>query len=112
MTYFPKQCVVVPIDFSAESLAAVSVGRSLVDSPQHLHVIHILIDIAPLEAGEVWGVIDPQARIEQVEKLLRGAPGRGGPRHRQLRPGETRRVNCDPIPRPHRNYAAVDRLRC
>jgi len=71
MTYFPKQCVVVPVDFSPESLAAVEVGRKLVDSPQHLHVVHVLIDITPLEAGEVWGVIDPQARVEQVEKILR-----------------------------------------
>jgi len=71
MNYFPKKCVLVPVDFSTESLAAVEVGRKLVDSPQHLHVIHVLIDIAPLEAGEVWGVMDPQARIEQVEKLLK-----------------------------------------
>jgi len=71
MAYFPKRIVVVPVDFSTESLAAVEVGRQLVDSPQHLHVIHVLIDITPLEAGEVWGVVDPQARIEQVEKLLR-----------------------------------------
>ena len=71
MSYFPKKCVVVPVDFSPESLAAVEVGRALVDSPQHLHVVHVLIDITPLEAGEVWGVIDPQARVEQVEKILR-----------------------------------------
>ena len=71
MTYFPKNTVVVPIDFSADSLAAVEVGRQLVDAPEHLHVIHVLIDIAPLEAGEVWGVVDPQSRIEQIEKLLR-----------------------------------------
>jgi nucleotide-binding universal stress UspA family protein len=42
-----------------------------VDAPEHLHVIHVLIDITPLEAGEVWGVIDPQARIEQAQRLLR-----------------------------------------
>jgi nucleotide-binding universal stress UspA family protein len=71
MAYFPKQCVIVPIDFSAESMEALEVGRSLVDAPEHLHVIHVIIDIAPLEAGEVWGVIDPQARVEQVEKLLK-----------------------------------------
>jgi len=71
MSYFPKQSVVVPVDFSAESLDALAVGRTLVDAPQHLHVIHVLIDVTPLEAGEVWGVVDPQARIEQVEKLLR-----------------------------------------
>src|SRR4029079_1485850 len=70
MPYFPKQCVVVPIDFSAESLAALEVGRQLVTSPNQLHVIHVVIDITPLEAGEVWGVIDPQARVQQVEKVL------------------------------------------
>jgi nucleotide-binding universal stress UspA family protein len=71
MAYFPKKLVVVPVDFSQESLEAVEVGRQLVDAPEHLHVIHVLIDITPLEAGEVWGVIDPQARIEQAQRLLR-----------------------------------------
>jgi nucleotide-binding universal stress UspA family protein len=71
MSYFPKRLVIVPVDFSPESLAAVDVGLSLVDSPAHLHVVHVLIDIMPLEAGEVWGVIDPQARIDQIQKLLR-----------------------------------------
>src|SRR6185369_8234111 len=71
MAYFPKGSVLVPIDFSAESIAAIEVGRQLVDQPEHLHVVHVLIDIAPLEAGEVWGVSDPQARTEQVEKALR-----------------------------------------
>ena len=71
MTYFPKRCVVVPVDFSADSLAAVEVARTLVDSPDQLHIIHVLIDLAPLEAGEVWGVVDPQARVEQTEKLLK-----------------------------------------
>jgi nucleotide-binding universal stress UspA family protein len=79
MSYFPKQCVVVPVDFSAESLAAVEVGRSLVERNEQLHVVHVLIDIAPLEAGEVWGVTDPQARLAQVEKMLREKLA--GPQH-------------------------------
>jgi len=71
MAYFPKRSVLVPIDFSADSLAAIDVGRTLVDQPEHLHVVHVLIDLAPLEAGEVWGVVDPQARTEQVEKAMK-----------------------------------------
>jgi nucleotide-binding universal stress UspA family protein len=71
MSYFPKRTVIVPVDFSAESIAAVGVARNLVDAPEHLHIVHVLIDIAPLEAGEVWGVIDQQPRIEQAEKALR-----------------------------------------
>ncbi|MDX1945599.1 MAG: universal stress protein [Pirellulaceae bacterium] len=71
MAWFPKKNVVVPVDFSTASLAAVDVGLALVDQPAHLHVVHVVIDITPLEAGEVWGVIDPQSRMEQVEKALR-----------------------------------------
>ena len=71
MAYFPKRLVVVHVDFSEDSLAAVAVGRQLVDSPEHLHIIHVLIDVAPLEAGEVWGVVDHQPRLEQAEKALR-----------------------------------------
>ena len=71
MAWFPKKNVMVPVDFSPESMEAIDVGLSLVDQPAHLHIVHVVIDITPLEAGEVWGVIDPQARIEQVEKTLR-----------------------------------------
>jgi nucleotide-binding universal stress UspA family protein len=71
MPWFPKQCVVVPVDFSAESIDAIGVGLALVDQPSHLYVLHVVIDITPLEAGEVWGVIDPQTRIEQMEKALK-----------------------------------------
>ena len=71
MAYFPKGSVIVPVDFCADSMAAIDVGLQLVDSPQHLHEVHVIIDITPLEAGEVWGVIDPQARVEQIEKLLK-----------------------------------------
>ncbi len=71
MSYFPKRSVLVPVDFSADSLAAIEVGRMLVDQPEHLHVVHVLIDLAPLEAGEVWGVADPRARTEQAELSLR-----------------------------------------
>ena len=70
MAYFPKSNVIVPVDFSPESLQAVEVGLQLVDRPEHLHVVHVMIDITPLEAGEVWGVVDPQSRMEQMHKLL------------------------------------------
>src|SRR5687767_10277012 len=71
MPYFPKTSVIVPVDFSPESIAAVDVGLQLVDDPKQVHVVHVIIDITPLEAGEVWGVIDPQARVGQIEKLLK-----------------------------------------
>lgn len=71
MVYFPKKSVVAPVDFSDESIAAVDVALQLVENPSQVHVVHMLQDLAPLEAGEVWGVIDPQTRIENALKALR-----------------------------------------
>ena len=34
-------------------------------------VIHVLQDLSPLEAGEVWGVVDPQTRIEAANNSIR-----------------------------------------
>ena len=70
MAWFPKKTVIVPVDFSPESLGAIDVGLQLVQQPADLHVVHVVIDIAPLEAGEVWGVIDPQGRLDQMRKVL------------------------------------------
>jgi nucleotide-binding universal stress UspA family protein len=71
MSWFPKRTVVVPVDFSAESIDALDVGLQLVNDPANVHVVHVVIDITPLEAGEVWGVIDPQQRVEQMERALK-----------------------------------------
>jgi nucleotide-binding universal stress UspA family protein len=71
MSWFPKQRVVVPIDFSQESFAALDVALQLVELPNQVSIVHVLQDIAPLEAGEVWGVIDPTARIENARQALR-----------------------------------------
>ncbi len=71
MAYFPKSSVLVPLDFSDASMRALEVGLSLVDSPEHVRVIHVLQDLSPLEAGEVWGVVDPLTRIEAARNAIR-----------------------------------------
>jgi len=71
MPWFPKQRVVVPIDFSDESFAALDVGLQLVEMPNQVSIVHVIQDITPLEAGEVWGVVDPMSRIESARKALR-----------------------------------------
>lgn len=71
MSWFPKQRVVVPIDFSNESFAALDVALQLVEMPNQVSIVHVLQDIAPLEAGEVWGVVDPTARMETARNALR-----------------------------------------
>lgn len=71
MPWFPKQRVIAPIDFSDESFAALDVALQLVERPNQVSIVHVVQDLNPLEAGEVWGVVDPMARIEGARKALR-----------------------------------------
>jgi nucleotide-binding universal stress UspA family protein len=70
MAWFPKRRVVAPIDFSDESFAALEVALQVAESPSDVHVVHVLQDMAPLEAGEVWAVPDPQGRIVHITRAL------------------------------------------
>lgn len=71
MTWFQNQNILVPIDFSEESFGALDVALQIVSDAGQVTVMHVLQDLSPLEAGEVWGVIDPQTRLENVTKALR-----------------------------------------
>jgi nucleotide-binding universal stress UspA family protein len=71
MSWFLKKNVIVPIDFSEESFAALEVALQIVVRPSQVTVVHVLQDLTPLEAGEVWGIVDPQTRIANATKSLR-----------------------------------------
>jgi len=49
MAWLPKQKVLVPIDFSEDSLEAVDIGLALVAEPAGLHVLHVLAEFQPSE---------------------------------------------------------------
>ena len=42
MNWLPKQKVVVPVDFSDDSFAAVDVAMQLAATPDGVHLIHVL----------------------------------------------------------------------
>jgi nucleotide-binding universal stress UspA family protein len=71
MPWFPKQKVVVPVDFSDESFTAVRTALELVDNPEHVVVVHVLQDLSPMEPGEIWGTIDHETRIRHTTNALR-----------------------------------------
>lgn len=63
MSWFPKNVVVVPIDFSSASLRAVDVGLELASSPEHVWCIHVI----PVDnLGDPW-----TPRREHVANELR-----------------------------------------
>jgi len=71
VNWIRKNCVVVPIDFSDESFAALGPALEFVEDPSHLRVIHVLSHLHPAEPGVMWNTMDDQTRKQQVEKVLR-----------------------------------------
>ncbi len=71
MSWIPKKTIVVPCDFSEDSLAAIDVALQMVAQPQDLHVLHVLPELSPLEPGELWETIDDKSRVEHAKQAIR-----------------------------------------
>ena len=70
MSWFPKNCIVLPFDFSDESFAAAEIAVKLVDEISHLHIVHVLPDLLAAEPGVMWGAIDNASRIKKSEQAM------------------------------------------
>lgn len=70
MSWLPKKCVVVPIDFSDESFQALDEARKLVDDAASLHVIHVLPVLEPAEPGVIWTTVDDASRRHHAGQAL------------------------------------------
>ncbi len=71
MSWLPKKCVVVPVDFSDESIAAVDEALGLVDKPEQLHIVHVLAPLEPAEPGVIWTTVDNESRSQHADQALR-----------------------------------------
>jgi nucleotide-binding universal stress UspA family protein len=71
MTWFPKQTVVVPVDFSDDSFAAVDTALELVQDPSGLHVVHVLPEPSSMDTDPVWLDIDNTNRINHATEAVR-----------------------------------------
>ena len=71
MSWLPKSRVVVPVDFSENSLVAIDTALQLVSDPTQITVVHVLQDLSPLEPGEMWHTIDLATRIRHGTAALR-----------------------------------------
>ena len=71
MAWLPKKDVVVPIDFSDDSLSAVDTALELVAGPSQIHVIHVLPMLTVAEPGVVWEPVDDESRRSHAEDALR-----------------------------------------
>lgn len=71
MSWLPRKSVVVPVDFSEPSIAAVDTALDLVEGAEHLHLIHALPVLSPAEPGMVWETISDEGRCEHAQEALR-----------------------------------------
>lgn len=70
MSWLPKRSVVVPVDFSDDSIEAVRLARTMVDDVAALHVIHVLPALAPTEPGVIWHTVDDGSRTEHATEAI------------------------------------------
>src|SRR5689334_19590790 len=71
MSWLPKNRVVVPVDFSYQSIEAAATALSLVNKPSSLYVIHVLPVLTDFEAGVLFYGAEDGVRMESAEKTLR-----------------------------------------
>jgi nucleotide-binding universal stress UspA family protein len=70
MSWLPRKCVVVPYDFSDESLVAVKLGREMVEQPSAMYVIHVLPELTATEPGVIWSTIDDASRMAHAQNAM------------------------------------------
>jgi nucleotide-binding universal stress UspA family protein len=63
-----KQCVVVPVDFSDNTEAAVRAALAFVDSPSQVNVIHVLFALDAVSPGVVFGGVSDESRTENINE--------------------------------------------
>lgn len=71
MAWLPRHVVLVPVDFSDDSLAALQVAKDTVDEPAHLHVLHVLPIWEPNEPGVIWEMVDDHSRADHATEALK-----------------------------------------
>jgi nucleotide-binding universal stress UspA family protein len=71
MSWSPKKCIVVPVDFSAASDKAIQTALELVRSPSDVHVIHVVNVPDYIPYGEAVWVVEPTEWIAKAELHLK-----------------------------------------
>ena len=62
--------VVVPVDFSDQSIRAVDSALTIAGDPTGVHILHIIEDLTPAHPGELYGTIDNETRSRHATEAL------------------------------------------
>lgn len=69
MAWQPRSSVVVPIDFSESTPQAIRTALELVDDPQHLKLVHVLVPLDAVSPGVVFGEVTDASREVHVREF-------------------------------------------
>ena len=71
MSWSPKKCVLVPIDFSSASDVAIQTALEITRQPGEVHVVHVALipNFVPY-AGEVIATVEPERWLELAKTHL------------------------------------------
>ena len=76
MKWFHEKQILVPFDFSEQSVEAVEVALQLVDKQSEVHVAHVCPYLNTVEPAVIWDAIDDEKRKEhttaEMSKMLAG----------------------------------------
>jgi len=70
MTWQPTGKIVVPIDYSDESFAALDKALDIASDASQVQIIHVLPDLSPADPGVVWGQIDNESRTRHATEAM------------------------------------------
>jgi hypothetical protein len=101
MGWLPKNCVVVPFDFSEQSDQGLESAQVFVASVAGLHVVHVLPTIELAEPGVIWETIDDDARRRHTEAAFRERFAKTPFEHCRLRRKAPRGPDRHAVPRAH-----------
>jgi len=71
MSWQAKKCIVVPVDFSDDSIAALDTALEIAAAPANVHVVHVLPTIEPSDPEYLWTTADTPARQHHALQALR-----------------------------------------
>jgi len=71
MSRFQAKTIVVPVDFSEESLAALDTALDIADDPSGVHAVHVIPELNVAQPGVIWQEIDNETRSQHAVEALR-----------------------------------------
>jgi len=70
MAWIPRKTIVVPVDFSEESYRALREAAALAESPDSLHVVHVLPPFAAADPAMAWEVRAGEPEVTRARDAL------------------------------------------